>query len=442
MRLLLFIHVLFLVGLFSQTTHAQTIIRDTEIEDMFQEWSEPLLKAANMGADSINIILVQSPDVNAFVAGGANVFFYTGLLQKTETPDEVIGVLAHELGHIAGGHLIAQRQALERASYESILGTVLGIGAALLGGGDAAGAILHGSQGLAASRFLAHSRVHESAADQAALSYFEEAGFNPDGLTSFLEKLQGEELLPASRQSEYVRTHPLTRNRIDALKRRSENSANRDAEFPARWVEQHARMQAKLMGFIDPGRVAWDYDDRDQSIAARYARAIAAYQQSDVSDAIAGINALIADEPENAYFYELKGQMLVEFSRIEEALPAYAKAVDLRPDAALMRIAYAHALLQGNPQRNRQKEAIENLQIALSTEPRSTRAHRLMARAYGQMGDDNLAKIHLAEEALLQRRIDTARRQATAVVNNTQEGSTEWLRAQDLLAYMKTLKGN
>ena len=151
---------------------------------------------------------------------------------------------------------------------------------------------------------------------------------------------------------------------------------------------------------------------------------------------------MVADEPENAYFHELKGQMLVEFSRIEEAIPAYRRAVDLRPDAALLRIAYAHALMQGGYDKRRFEQAIENLQIALSTEERSTRAHRLLARAYGQMGEENWAKIHLAEEALLQRRRDAAKRQATSVVNDAREGSAEWLRAQDLLAYIKTLKGD
>ncbi|MGH1398733.1 MAG: M48 family metalloprotease [Alphaproteobacteria bacterium] len=434
-----FIQLFLLIALFAPQAYGQSIIRDTEIEDIFREWTQPILKTADIPQKNVNIVLVQSPQINAFVAGGANIFFYTGLLQKTENPDEVIGVFAHELGHIAGSHLIAQRQALERASYESILGTVLGIGAALVGGGDASAAIIRGSQGLAASRYLAHSRVHESAADQAALRYFEGAGFNPEGLKTFLQKLQGEELLPTSRQVEYVRTHPLTHNRITAVENRAAQSPHKDAKFPAHWYEQHARMKAKLLGFIDPGRVAWDYDDRDQSIPARYARAIAAYRESRVEDAVAGINALIADEPDNPHFHELKGQMLVEFARVEEAIPAYAKAVKLRPDAALFRIAYAHALLQDSDKAHR-GIAIDNLQRALRDEPRSTRAHRLLARAYGQMGNEDLAKLHLAEEALLQRRIPYARRQAESVEQSAKPKSKELLMARDMLAYIKTLK--
>ena len=158
------------------------IIRDTEIENPRETWLAPLLDAAGLGPNSDNLVVVQSPDVNAFVAGGANIFIYTGLIEKTETPEELIGVMAHELGHITGGHLIRSRDAYQRASYESILGTVLGIGAAVLSGnGGAANAIISGTQSVAARRFLAHSRINESSADQAALGFMENAGINPEG---------------------------------------------------------------------------------------------------------------------------------------------------------------------------------------------------------------------------------------------------------------------
>lgn len=421
-------------------SHAQTIIRDTEIEAILAEWAEPVLKAADIPEGNVNIILVQSPEINAFVAGGANVFLYTGLIEKTENPGELLGVFAHELGHIAGGHLIATRDAMERASYESILGAVVGIGAAILGGGgDAANAVISGSQNVATRRFLANSRVNESAADQAALSYFEKAKFNPDGLATFLEKLEGEELMPASRQSEYVRTHPLTSNRIRAVENRAEQSPYINAEFPEHWNEQHARMKAKLIGFISPGRVAWDYDDRDQSIPARYARAIAAYQQNEVQRAVALADGLIEEEPQNPYFHEIKGQMLVDFARIEESLPAYRKAVDLKPGAALLRIALAHALLQTPDNTKRLEEAVGHLKRALKDEPRSGRAHRLLATAYGQSGRENLAKLHLAEEAILQRRLPYATQLANTVYQDAPDGSTEKLKAHDILDYIKTL---
>ena len=425
----------------AQSRNSSSIIRDSEIESYFKEWSAPLLKAANIPSGGINVILVQSSEVNAFVAGGANVFFYTGLIEKTDGPGELMGVFAHELGHIAGGHLISTRDAFERASYESILGTVIGIGAAVLSGnGGAANAIISGTQGVAQRKFLKHSRVNESAADQAAVTYFEDAKYNPEGLGSFLQKLQDQELLPASRQSEYVRTHPLTSNRIAAIKGRTDRSPYKDAKFPAHWDDQHARMKAKLVGFISPGRVAWEYDDRDTSIPASYARTIAAYRENRIDEAVQGVDALIAREPKNPYFHELKGQMLVEFSQIEKGLGPYRKAIQLKPKEPLFRIAYAHALIESGDDRGRLNEAIKQLQRAAKRERRSGRVHRLLATAHGRLGQENLAKIHLAEEAVLQRRLGYAKNLAKAVLSSEPPQSVTWIQARDLLDYIKTLK--
>ena len=422
---------------------APIIIRDTEIENIFKEWLTPLLKSADMGEESINLVLVQSPQVNAFVAGGANIFIYTGLIEKTENPGEMIGVLAHELGHIAGGHLISMRSALERASYESILGMVLGVGAAIAtGNGGAASAIISGSNTVAERRFLAHSRVNESSADQAALRFFESAQLNPEGLSSFLSKLESDELLPADQQSEYVRTHPLTSNRIEALQTKIETSLHKDQPLPAKWTEQHARMKAKLIAFIDPGRVPWVYNDRDESIAARSARAIAAYRQNEVSKAIKEIDELIALEPENPYFQELKGQMLVDFGRVQEALPYYRKAVALLPDSGLIRMDLGHALLESHGSGETINEAIKHLKRALQDEPRSAKAQRLLATAYGRKGQENIAKLHLAEEAVLQRRLPYAQRLAEAALGAFKENSPEWLQAKDILAHIQNLKAN
>jgi len=437
---------LFLVMVFgSASLNAQNrpppIIRDTEIENIFKEWATPLLKTSQIGGGSIDIILVQSNDINAFVAGGANIFFYTGLIQKTDGPEEVIGVLAHEMGHIAGGHLIATNEALRRASYESILGTVLGLGAALVtGNSGAASAIISGSQNFAGRRFLAHSRVNEASADQAAFSYITRADLNPSGLASFFKKLENEELLPSSQQSEYIRTHPITRDRIEAVNALTAKTPLKDKAMPAHWVEQHARMKAKLIGFINPQQVAWKYPNEDTSIAGRYARTIAAYRLNDIPTALRGIDALITDEPENAYFQELKGQMLVDFSQIEEALPYYKKSVALLPDAALLRVALAHALIESGESTERLKEAIEHLERALVKEQRSSRTHRLLATAYGRLGQENRAKLHLAEEAVLQRRLPYAKAQAETALQGFETGSSEWLKAKDILTHIANLE--
>lgn len=417
------------------------IIRDTEIEDTFKEWMEPLLSAAGIDKNGVNLILVQSPQINAFVAGGANIFIYTGLIDKTENPGELTGVLAHELGHIAGGHLIATRSALERASYESILGMVIGIGAAIATGeAGAASTIMTGTGSIAQRRFLSYSRVQESSADQAALRFFDAAQLNPTGLGTFFEKLENEELLPTDQQSQYMRTHPLTRNRIDAVEQGLAKSPYHDKPFPPEWKDQHARMKAKLIGFISPGQVAWTYSDKDQSIPATYARSIAAFRTHDVEKALKEIDKLIAAEPNNPYFQELKGQMLVEFGRVNEALPFYKKAVDALPKAGLIRLAYGHALLESNGGNGNIQEAIDQLERAGKDEPRSTRIYRLLATAYGRMGLENMARLNLAEEATLQRKIPYARSQAESVLKDSKQGSREWLKAKDILANLDTIK--
>ncbi len=428
---------------FAQKRKHPTLIRDTEIENILKQWAKPIFEAANLNPDNVNIILVQSDVMNAFVAGGPNIFIYTDLILKTENPGELLGVIAHETGHIAGGHLIRSRTAMERASYESIIGTILGLGAAIVSGDPrAVSALSAGGSSIAQRRYLAHSRIQETSADQAALRFFEKAKINPRGLETFMDKLRSQTYMPENQQSEYIRTHPLVDNRIKALHRRVEQSEYKNQPFNAKIIEQHARMKAKLIGFINPGKIPWVYDDNDISIAAKYARTIGAYRDNKVKEALSRINKLLEIEPENPYFLELKGQMLVEFGKVNESLPYYRKASNLLPKDPLLRIALAHALIEST-QKNDSKvlnEAIEHLEYALRYEPRSTRIHRLMATAYGRLGKNSKAQIHLAEEAVLQRRFSYAKQHANAILAKEPEGSKIWLEAKDIVSFIKTIK--
>ncbi len=441
MRYIHFTFMLLLCLSVSYTVRAQTIIRDTEIETTLRTWATPIFNAAGLVPDNVNIILIRDNSLNAFVAGGANIFIYTGLLETAENPSEIIGVIAHETGHISGGHLVRLRSSVEQASYETIIGTILGIGAAVLTGeGAAAGAIISGTQNVATSRFLSNSRLNESSADQAGVKYMNRAGFNPSGSVSFLEKLEGQDLLPQSQQVEYVRTHPLTGNRISALKTKVEESPYKNKEFPAAWNEEFARMKAKLKGFISPEQVQWQYNTNDTSIAAMYARTIAAYRTNNIDEALNLNDQLIAKEPQNPYFLELKGQMLVDFSRVDEALPYYKQAVALRPDAPLIRTAYAHALVESSNrdgQSTKLSQALEQLNIALRSEKKSPRIYRLLATAHGRLGDEVQARLNLAEEAVLQRRLPDAKRLAKFVRDNSAAGSREALRASDIARYVQ-----
>lgn len=417
------------------------IIRDVEIEESLKEWANPLLKAAGLNPASVDIIIVQSPQINAFVAGGQNIFLYTGLLMKTENPEEILGVMAHEMGHIAGGHLVATRAAMERASYESILGGIIGLGAAIASGkGGAAVAIISGSGDIAKRRFLSHSRVQESSADQAGLKFLETAQISPRGLVSFFEKLRSEELLPETQQSEYMRTHPLTSNRIDAVMNKAQQSPYYNTAAPAAWGDQYARMKAKLVGFVTPEQVPWTYSDQDPSIPARYARAIAAYRTNSIDKALTEIDALIAQEPDNPYFHELKGQMLVDFGRVKDGIAPYRKAIALKPDAGLIRISLANAIMEADSSPAAQREAIEELKRSLKQEPRAPRTYRLLATAYGRLGEEIPARLNLAEEAALQARFPDARAHAEFVVNKAKPGSASYLQAKDILAFIDSVR--
>jgi predicted Zn-dependent protease len=425
----------------AQAQKSPSVIRDTEIEAILKEWSAPLVAAAGMDAGSVNFVIVQDPQVNAFVAGGANIFLYTGLIEKTRNPDELMGVIAHELGHIRSGHLIRTRQALENASYESMLGTILGIGAAILtGDGGAASAVALGTQASATTRFLTFSRIQESSADQAALEFLKAAQEDPRGFLTFMEQLESQELLPASQQSEYIRTHPLTRDRIDAIRKGVTTSPYHGKAGSERWAEQHARFLAKLTGFITPEKIGWAYDDRDQSVAARYARTIAAYRESRVDKALEMIDTLVNEEPQNPYFHELRGQMLMDFGRLEPAKVSLRRAIELNADAPLIRIMYAQALIESSNNGVRAadvQEAITQLNRAMRDEPRSPMVHRLLATAYGYRGMEAEAKLHLAEEAVLQRRFSDAKRLAESASGQLKQGSRSWIRAQDVLSVIQ-----
>lgn len=416
---------------------AETIIRDAEIETMLRDWTAPVMRAAGLEPAAVKIILVQSPEINAFVAGGQNIFVYTGLLQKTDNAGEVVGVLAHEMGHIAGGHLIRTQGEMEKASYEVMLGTLLGIGAAIASGdGHAAGAAIGAAGTFAQRNLLTHSRAQESAADQAAVRFLKTAQINPNGLVTFMEKLVDQELLPTTQQNEYVRTHPLSRDRVMVLEAALADSPLRLKPLPSIWADQHARMKAKLVAFINPAQVPWLYADTDHSIAADSARAIAAYRQNQVQDALTKIDALIAREGQNPYFYELKGQMLLEFGRAGTAVPAYERAVALAPAQPLLTQALAQALLavpRGTPEQI--SRAVELLETARVREDRSPRLYRLLATAYGRQGRDADAQVSLAEEALLQGRSADAKRLARAALAQPAALSrVSTRRAQDVLA--------
>jgi len=434
--LLLFI----LTIIFSVPVQAQglSVIRDTEIENILQKWAAPVLESAGLSNDQVRIVLINSPEINAFVAGGANIFIYSGLVLQAEYPEEVIGVLAHEVGHITGGHLIATRDAMEKASYQSILATVLGIGAAIAtGDGRAAGAISAGGSGVAASGFLTHSRIQESAADQAGLKYLEGAEVNPAGIVSFLEKLQDQELLPASQQSEYRRTHPLTRDRIESMKIGANKSEFKSPLGQSTRQNDFNIMKAKLRGFIEPQNVSRYYDANSNNIYARYAYAIKHYRQKHYDDAVGLLDGLINENPNNPYFYELRAQTLRDAGQLVEAEINYRKALQLMAnDAPLIQVSLAHVMIE----QQKNTAEIENLlKTSLQMDRPDGRAYRLLATLSGRQDKEANAQYYLAEEAVSQRRHKDAKRLVNLALDNKTLSSDLEIKAADLKTFLNRL---
>ena len=410
-----------------------SLIRDSEIENSIRVWSTPLFEAAGLVPDDVQIVLVNDRQLNAFVAGGQLLFLHTGLLLRSESVLQVVGVIAHETGHIAGGHLARLQDQLKSATATMIAALVLGVAAGvasgrpeMLGAGIGAGATL------AERNFLSYTRTQESSADQAGLNFLEQNGLSAQGMMEFFDILAKQEAMLASRQDPYLRTHPLTKERLDFVRGFVASSRYGKAPAPAEWAEQHKRMKAKLFGFIEPtSRTLTTYKEGDPDVSARYARAVALYRKPDLPNALKVVDGLIREEPDNPFFHELKGQMLFENGRAAEALPEYEKAVRLLPKSGLIRVDLARAQIELNRPELDQR-AIGNLNEALRQESDNATAWRQLAIAYGRGGQMGMAALSLGEEAMIIGDFRVAIGQAQRAEHLLPAGSAPYLRAQDL----------
>jgi predicted Zn-dependent protease len=415
-----------------------SFIRDAEIEHYLRELATPIYRAADIDPGSVHIYIVQSSDVNAFVAEGMNQFFYTSLLQLTETPEQLAGVIAHETGHIAGGHLIRGREAMENASAEAMIGALLGVAAGLATrNGQATVATLGGAETIAERNLLSFSRSQEASADAAGMSFLDRANMSGQGMLEFMQKLAGQDIVSSSRQSEYVRTHPLTQDRIDAIRHHLENAKARPPLDP-KFKAMHDRMKAKLQGYLQPEAALLRTTDKDPRANVRYTRAIAFYRTNNLPRALALVDGLLQDEPNNPYFFELKAQMLFERGRIEEAIPLYQKALAGLPDSSLMHVAYAHALMESKDP-SKLDAAIQNLLEANRIEPHDQETWHLLASAFGRKAEiakdpqfEGMASYALAEEALARGANNEARQLAERALKVLTRGSPYWVKAQDV----------
>ncbi len=418
-----------------------SFIRDAEIENIIRTWWTPLILAAGLDPAAVHIYLVNDPALNAFVAGGQNLFLYTGLLMRSQSPNQVIGVMAHETGHIAGGHLARFDQAIHNATIEGIIAMAVGAAAAVMSRNpQAASAGMLGGEGVATRSFLQFSVAQEASADHAALTFLDRSHQSARGLLQFFQILEQELVLSAQREDPYLRTHPLTRDRINYVREHVEQSPWSNAVDPPDWVVMHQRMIAKLRGFLEPpAQVLAEYKETDRSMPARYARAIALYRIPELQKALDLINGLIQEYPDDPYFEELKGQMLFENGHVAEAVQPYERAVQLKPDIALLKIELAQVQLETNDPAEVPK-ALAMLNEASRFEERNSDVWRLLAIAYGRGGKLGMAALSLAEQGMTDGDFEMARQQAERAARLLPAGPQRQ-RAQDIAEDAKRSKG-
>lgn len=421
-----------LLALTPGVASAQSMIRDAEIEGTLRVYSDPIFKAADLQPKDISIYLVQDPSLNAFVSSGQNVFFHTGLILAAKDPEELKGVIAHETGHIAGGHLARARGAQERAMVPAMVSIGLGVLALAAGAGDAGAALIAGSQQFAMASYVRHTQVEESTADQMAVTFLEKSGQSPVGLISFFDRELRQYEFAQRRLPPYLMTHPLTSDRVQALRARVDVSPMRDAKQSADDLQRFKMMQAKLRGFLnEPARTFRDYPQSDTSLPARYARAVAAYRVPDIGLAIKETKALIAAQPDNPYFHELLGQILFENGKAAESIEPYRRSTQLKPNSPLLEVGLARSLVAANGKAGAD-EAIAVLQRAVTTEPDNAFAWREMANAYAAKGDDTMAKLATAESAFSVGNYPRARYFAEIAKKGLKEGTAAFRRASDI----------
>ena len=280
-----------------------SLLRDTEIEDTLRLYATPLFEAARLQPDAIGIHIVQDDSINAFVALGRHLFIHTACCWRATIPGLTIGTIAHETGHIAGGHLPRLPRALENASALAVLSTLTGVAVGVFGRADAGLAVITAGQGIALRNRTAHSRLEEYAADQAALTYLDAAGQSARGLRDLFVILERDDRAGFGPSDPYLRTHPLAHERVDIVQRHMDISPWSDAPLSAELVERHRRMLGKLRGFLEAPRTTYRrYPESDPSVEARYARSVAKHREGLLEDALDLIDGLIAQEPANGFF--------------------------------------------------------------------------------------------------------------------------------------------
>lgn len=423
------------LALTAQPAAAQSILRDAETEALLQDMVDPLAEAAGLRRGAVEVVLINDSSLNAFVAGGQRIYIHSGLINSADDANQVQGVLAHELGHITGGHIIRYGEGISKATNITILSMLVGVAAALAGAGDAAMGVMAMGQQAALGSFLAFTRAQESSADAAGATYLAEAGISGRGSLEFFKKLQNLEFRYGYSQDDdaaYARTHPLSGDRIATLREDYVRDPAWDKPPDPEIERRFQRIKGKLYGYLArPEETLRRFPEHMTGEPARYARAYAYHKQAKIEEALKETDALLAMEPQDPYFLELKGQVLLESGRPDEALEHLRRATDLTGNDPLIAGTFGHALV-ATEEKAHLEEAERVLRAAVGRDRENPFAWYQLGMVYAARGDTPRARLASAEQQIMSGRPGEALRSAEAAEAALSPGTPDWLRAQDI----------
>jgi predicted Zn-dependent protease len=416
------------------------IVRDAEIEALVRDYARPILKAAGLSNSGIDIVLVNDNAFNAFVVG-RRMFINTGALMQAGTPNEIIGVIAHEAGHLAGGHQERLREQLARMQTMALVAGLLGVGAVAAGAMTNSGQLAQAGGGLAAGggefarrALLSYQRTEEITADRSAFKYLEATGQSTKGMLATFQRFQSALSLSGSRIDPYLASHPMPRDRIANLETLAHSSGNFDKTDAPALQQRHDMMRAKIAVFTDSQNAAAQMR-KIGGVAAQYGDAINTYLRGNPRSALAKTDALIKLQPKNPYLYELRGDILMKANKPSDAASAYATAIKLDPaKSGMLRIAYGQALVAaGDPQSL--KKAVASINQGLERDRENPMGYQYLAQAYGQLGEVPEAELATAEGHFYSGNYKDAKIFAARAQQKMKRGSPGWVRAQDIINY-------
>jgi predicted Zn-dependent protease len=417
---------------FAQDDAGPSVLRDTETERLFKEMSAPLIQAAGLDPNSAHVVLLNDPEINAFVATGQTVYVQSGLLEATDNVNQLQGVVAHELGHVVAGDSIRSGQGQKQATGISILSLVLGAAALAAGAGDAAMGVMMAGQQAALGEFLAFTRAQEATADASGARFLSKAGISGKGILQFFNKLQNEEYrLAIYSKDSFDRDHPLSSERIQALEQKLKADPAYTKPIDPALEARFERVKAKLMGYVDPKQAVIKYPESDQSVPAHYARAYAYHLGGYPDKAEAEANALLAKDPHDPFFLELKGQILLEGGKPLEALAPLREATQRSGDAPLIAAMLGHALVATEDPKNF-GEAKQILKVAVNRDNQDPFAWYQLGIIYDREGDESRAALATAERSNLEGSPKMALASAEMAMKGIPPGTPDYLRAQDI----------